>query len=201
MAVIALVRHGSTDWNKEGRMQGQLDIPLNQEGRAQAKALAMRLRSEEWDMIFASDLQRASETAAIIGDYLHIPVIRDARLREIYFGKIEGTTEAERIQQWGEKWYDMDLGKESEEVAGLRGASFVHEVAEKYPDRRVLVVSHGALLKATLGEILQEDINALDNTSVTMVVNTEGNWLCTLFNCTRHLDLFPTTTEKEWPCI
>lgn len=66
MTKIALIRHGSTAWNKEKRSQGQTDNPLDQEGREQALLLAVRLSEETWDAIYASDLERASETARII---------------------------------------------------------------------------------------------------------------------------------------
>lgn len=67
MTLIGLIRHGVTDWNYEYRAQGQVDIPLNDEGRRQAELLSKRMENEEWDYIYSSDLSRALETAEIIG--------------------------------------------------------------------------------------------------------------------------------------
>ncbi len=92
--LIGLVRHGKTDWNAEGKIQGQTDIPLNEEGKAQAIALANRLSGEEriWDAVVSSDLKRAFATAQIIAEKLGIPLLEsDSRLRERYFGEVEGT--------------------------------------------------------------------------------------------------------------
>ncbi|WP_330219294.1 histidine phosphatase family protein [Paenibacillus xylanivorans] len=68
MATIALIRHGSTSWNKEGRAQGNSDISLDQDGINQAELLATRLRSEDWNHIYSSTLARAKQTALIVGE-------------------------------------------------------------------------------------------------------------------------------------
>ena len=73
MTTIALIRHGQTNWNLEGRIQGQIDIPLNEQGRAQAHTLAERLKSKDFDAMISSDLARAQETAEILADKTGIP--------------------------------------------------------------------------------------------------------------------------------
>jgi broad specificity phosphatase PhoE len=112
MTEIGLIRHGITDWNQLEKMQGTSDIPLNDEGRDQARKLASRLHQDEkWDMIITSDLSRAKETGEIIGKKLDLPVsFVDKRIQEINLGEIEGTTEAERITRWGANWRELDLG-------------------------------------------------------------------------------------------
>src|SRR3954452_24611267 len=93
---LLLVRHGETDWNAEGRLQGHTDRPLNEYGRRQAKELAARLAGGHVDAIYASDLSRARETAEIVGERLGLTVVIDPDLRETNWGTWEGLTGDER---------------------------------------------------------------------------------------------------------
>lgn len=118
MIQLGLIRHGTTEWNLEGRMQGQMDTPLAEVGRVQAKSLANRLKYEAWDGIIASDLMRAHETALTIEKITGVPLLGvDARLRERAFGQLEGTTVQDRIAKWGEDWREREheLGLESDD--------------------------------------------------------------------------------------
>lgn len=111
---IGLVRHGLTDWNAQGKIQGQTDIPLNETGREQARLLAERLVQETapFDYVISSGLQRAEETASILADALQIPLLSPVEgLRERAYGLVEGTTPEEREQRWGAEWRKMDLGR------------------------------------------------------------------------------------------
>jgi probable phosphoglycerate mutase len=190
MTIIGLVRHGITDWNLEGKVQGHSDIPLNEEGRKQAQLLSQRMKGESWDFIYCSDLGRASETAQLIGEIKGVDVIMDKRLREVHCGLIEGTTEAERVKKWGYGWSKLDLGMESQQDVMARGVAFINDIVERHPDQRILVVSHFGLLGHTLKKLIpHEDIGEhLDNTSVTILKKGEHRWECELFNCTKHLD-------------
>ncbi|MFE6077645.1 histidine phosphatase family protein [Paenibacillus sp. NPDC057886] len=191
MTQIALIRHGSTAWNKEKRSQGQTDNPLDQEGREQALLLAARLSEETWDAIYASDLERASETARIIGDRLGIQEIHlDPRLREMGGGQVEGTTEAERVAQWGADWSDLDLGRELADAGTIRGSAALEDIVRQHPNGRVIVVSHGAILRNTLRGLVPElDVSAkLSNTSITRISWKTESWQCELYNCSVHLD-------------
>lgn len=191
MATIGLIRHGITEWNVLGRSQGISDIPLNEFGKQQAVALANRLSLEEkWDIIVTSDLIRAKETGQIIASKLNLPVsMFDERIREINCGEIEGTTEEERINKWGSNWRELNLGMEKFEVVSKRGYEFLTELATKYIDKRVLVVSHGALIGLTLQRLLPDKFMSthIENTSLTILINNESKWDCTLYNCTQHL--------------
>lgn len=192
MTTIGLVRHGITDWNELGKAQGVSDIPLNQIGRQQAFALADRLSLEQkWDVIITSDLSRAVETAQIISTTLQLPVsMHDERIREINCGEIEGTTEIERINKWGSNWREMDLGMEKYDLVSNRGSAFLEELVTIYKDKRVLVVSHGALIGLTLQRLLPEQFSktSINNTSITILTNIKNTWSCSLYNCTIHLD-------------
>src|SRR5215211_8136133 len=95
VTAILLARHGETDWNREGRFQGWADPPLNDAGRAQAQALAERLREMPFDAVYASDLRRAFETAEIVAASHGVPVTPDPGLREVDIGSWSGLTRAE----------------------------------------------------------------------------------------------------------
>ncbi|QLG37221.1 MULTISPECIES: histidine phosphatase family protein [unclassified Paenibacillus] len=193
MTQIALIRHGSTAWNKEKRSQGQTDNPLDQEGREQALLLAARLSEETWDAIYASDLERASETARIIGDRLGIQEIHlDPRLREMGGGQVEGTTEAERVAKWGADWNTLDLGRELADAGTIRGIAALEDIVRQHPNGKVIVVSHGAILRNTLRGLVPEiDVSAkLSNTSITRISWEAESWQCELYNCSAHLDSY-----------
>src|SRR5213078_2372373 len=96
MTTLLLVRHGETDWNAAGRLQGHTDRPLSDYGREQARRLADELSSEGVDAIYTSDLARARETAEIVAERLHLPVVLDPDLREKNWGTWEGLTSVER---------------------------------------------------------------------------------------------------------
>lgn len=189
MTKIGFIRHGSTHWNVEGKAQGWCNIPLNAEGVEGANLLANRLLSEDWDMIYSSDLLRAHQTANIIAEKIMKNVNLDSRLREIAGGLIEGTTEEERIQRWGKDWRKLDLGIESDDAVFARGLSFIDEICEKHPYDNVLIVSHGSFLKKVIKRILPDGSfeNPLLNTSITMLQKDKIGWHCPLFNCTKHL--------------
>ncbi len=157
MTTLWLVRHGQTDWNVEGRYQGQTDVPLNPAGLQQAYAVAAELTGKPFDAVFSSDLQRARVTAEVIARALRLPVQIDARLRENNQGQWEGQNyrhlvdcfqaemQARRDDPYGFRPPD---GESVAEVAA-RVAQAIDDVALAYPGGRVIIVSH-ALALATL---------------------------------------------------
>lgn len=188
MTTIALIRHGSTSWNKEGRAQGSSDISLDQDGIAQAQLLANRLRTEEWNHIYSSSLTRAKQTAMILGDAIGVEVRHDDRLKERSGGLIEGTTEQDRLQKWGENWRDLDLGLEPIEDVQQRAIQVLEEIHMNHPGDKVLVVSHGALVQFTFSHLFPDyPYQHLDNTSLTILKKIDNQWTCQLHNCTEHL--------------
>ncbi|MDO7905050.1 histidine phosphatase family protein [Paenibacillus sp. JX-17] len=189
--LVGLIRHGLTDWNALGRIQGQSDIPLNQEGRRQAALLAERLKQEpyEWHGVITSGLSRAYETGAIIAHSLDIPLLEpDVRLNERFYGQIEGMTQAEREGKWGTDWNLQELGQEKLEDLQLRGLAFMEEISKRSPDENLLVVSHGGFL-AQLYTALYKDkySERLGNLSLTILEKEDLNWAPLLYNCTKHL--------------
>jgi probable phosphoglycerate mutase len=189
MTRIGLIRHGITDWNIERRAQGQTDIPLNDTGRLQARALANRLMSEEWDYIISSDLSRAKETADILAGSLGLTVQTDYRLREMHCGEIEGTTIEERLHKWGEDWESLPLGIEDNNSIIDRGVAIISEIVETFKGKRILIVSHGALIGLTLKRLIPHDNTEehLHNTSITILKHNNSEWNCELYNCAKHI--------------
>src|SRR5690349_11779156 len=137
VATLLLVRHGETDWNAEGRLQGHTDRPLNDYGREQARRLAEQL--EQIDAVYASDLSRARETAEIVAGRLGLPVVIDPDLREKDWGTWEGLTSDERL--------GVEYAGETTEAHRDRVLAAVQRIAERHPGERVLVVTHGGCLR------------------------------------------------------
>ncbi|WP_419960182.1 histidine phosphatase family protein [Psychrobacillus sp. BM2] len=192
MTTIGFVRHGVTAWNKEGRAQGNTDVPLDEEGIQMAERAADRIQGEEWDLIYTSPLIRAKKTAEIIAAKLPgVDLFLDKRLGEIGGGIIEGTTEDERVAKWGPDWRNQDIGFEPEDVIISRGMSFIEEIKQKYPGKRVLVVSHGGFISRLLYALVPEGEFSRDigNTSVTIVELKDHENICHLFNCMKHLEV------------
>ncbi|RKP57040.1 histidine phosphatase family protein [Cohnella endophytica] len=187
---IGWVRHGITEWNQLGKIQGVTDIPLSREGVEQAHLLAERLSREEdrWDGIYCSDLLRAARTAEIISERLGIPLIKDGRLRERAFGAAEGTTLAERLSRWGENWRKLVPDQESDDDIYLRGNEFVRELTEKHAGESWLIVTHGSFLARMLQSLCSglDDFHLL-NMSLTVLEKQTDGWMPLLHNCTAHL--------------
>ena len=151
-----VVRHGETRWNVEGRIQGQGDSPLTEHGLAQAEAIAGRLARERFDVLVASDLGRAMQTAAPIAARCGLEVIADARLRERSFGEGEGLSYAEIDRRWPDIFTragttDPDRvipGGESRRQFHERVRAALEALAREHAGRRVAVVSHGGVVAA-----------------------------------------------------
>jgi broad specificity phosphatase PhoE len=139
MATLLLARHGETDWNASGRLQGHTDRPLNDYGRRQARELADRLADDDIAAIYASDLSRAKETAEIVGAELGLPVVIDSDLRERNWGSWEGLTPTERDA--------VAFEGETPRDHRDRLMRAVRRIAERHPGQRVLVVTHGGSMR------------------------------------------------------
>ncbi len=151
---LLVIRHGETAWNTEGRIQGHIDIPLNDKGRWQAERLAQALADEELHAIYSSDLERARDTAQAVADVLRQPLTQHTGLRERHFGRLEGHTQLEVAEQWpeeGRRWRERDpsYGPEGGETLQAfydRAVSVLTELAQRHPGENIAVVAHGGVL-------------------------------------------------------
>ena len=154
MTELLVVRHGETDYNRQLRFQGQVDVPLNATGHEQALRLARRLADEPFERLVASDLQRAWQTAEPLGTLRAQAATRLSGLREQAFGVVEGLTAPEiqaRHPELWEAWLRHDdafamPGGESTRQFHARVLAAVRELAEAHPGRRLVVVTHGGVL-------------------------------------------------------
>ncbi len=154
MKRFCLVRHGQTDWNLEGRLQGQSDVPLNQTGRTEARSLAEKLSGTPFKAIFSSDLARAWETAEIIAGALGVPITAERRLREINQGEWEGQLAEDIRASHDEYWEHRNVdaehfrppGGESVTEVAERVQAAMNQIASQYPTGEILIVSHGLAL-------------------------------------------------------
>ena len=152
---IIVWRHGRTAWNVAGRVQGQSDVPLDDVGRQQARSAAARLATLSPSRIVTSDLSRAADTAAALGDLCGVAVETDQRLREMGFGAREGLTWAEAWEQMPEgmrAWQNGDdsqiAGSEGRLDTGHRFAAALREYADGLGvDETIVVVAHGAVAR------------------------------------------------------
>jgi uncharacterized phosphatase len=172
--IVAFIRHGQTDWNREGLLQGSSDIPLNETGRAQARDAFMTLRSRPWDAVVSSPLQRARETAQIIAGGLDIPLgPAYPGLVERDYGALEGTSAAAAIERWPAREYP---DAESLDAVADRGEAALAAIVADYPDDAVLVVCHGTIIRYTLARLAGRPVPGIDNGSISMLRFEEGAW-------------------------
>ncbi|MDP2274411.1 MAG: histidine phosphatase family protein [Archangium sp.] len=156
MTTLWIIRHGETDWNVAGRLQGQLEVPLNEKGREQVLRLGARLAHEHattpFSALFTSDLGRARETASAIK--LGLPLLERKGLRERHFGVLSKLTPPEAEARHPESFArlrvrDPDFvpeGGESLTQMYERALAALREIARAWPDRHVLVVTHGGVI-------------------------------------------------------
>jgi broad specificity phosphatase PhoE len=166
VTTLLLVRHGETDWNAEGRLQGHTDRPLSEFGGRQTRRLADDLEDEELEAIYSSDLSRARETAEIVGERLGLPVVLDPDLREKDWGTWEGLTAVERDR--------VEFVGESTEAHRERILRALWRISERHPGGgRVLVVTHGGSMRRVQTETLGMAMPVVENC---------GRWACACEN-------------------
>ena len=179
--ILGLLRHGQTDWNIDLRLQGSTDIPLNDTGRTQARLAASSLNREDWDVIIASPLSRAKDTADIVALELGMNVVIVPELIERSFGVAEGLDHA----SWRKLYESHEVieGLESLEDLRTRTVQLLDLIAKEYSGKRVLAVSHGAFIRKVLnivtnGELPREG-ERLSNASLNRFMHADGTWAIT----------------------
>jgi 2,3-bisphosphoglycerate-dependent phosphoglycerate mutase len=158
MTELILIRHGETDWNRELRFQGHIDVPLNDIGHEQARRIAARLAAESVDLLVSSDLTRAQQTASSVAQHhlqaLPLVPVADAALREQCFGVIDGMRVADIKAQYPHEWaqwiqFEADFafsGGESTRQFHARVMASVRGLAQRHAGRTLVVVTHGGVL-------------------------------------------------------
>lgn len=190
--IIYLIRHGQTDWNVERRLQGHLDVPLNQVGLLQAEKVAKRFEKDSLDAIYSSDLRRARTTAEIIAAPHRLTVLLHRGLRERSYGPFEG-------KRWDEipefhAGFRSDLltgeGVESWQQMQRRAVKAVEDIISRHLGQRVAVVSHGGTINAILSYIEgdAEPRYRIANTAVTCLTCGTERWTISWINDASHWD-------------
>jgi broad specificity phosphatase PhoE len=168
VTTLLLVRHGETDWNADGRLQGQTDRPLTDYGRRQSTQLAAKLADEKLEAIYASDLARARETAEIVAERLRLPVMLDPDLREKDWGTWEGLTAVERDR--------VEFVGESTEAHQERTMRALRRIAEHHPGGRILVVTHGGSMRRIQTVALGLALPVVENCGVWRCASENGEF-------------------------
>ncbi|HSG42678.1 MAG TPA: histidine phosphatase family protein [Anaerolineales bacterium] len=151
MTKLCFVRHGQTDWNLEGRYQGQSDVPLNENGLKQAQSLIDTLNGHTFDAIYSSDLMRAKQTAQPIADKLGISMQIEPRLREINQGEWEGVLVDDIRARYAEIWSQRTVdpanvrppGGETVREVATRVYAALDDISRLFPMEQLLITSHG----------------------------------------------------------
>ncbi len=215
MTHIVLVRHGQTAWNREERFRGHADIPLDETGFAQAKAVSKRIASQ-WkpDAIYAGPLLRTIQTAEPTAKLFNLPVQSEPGLIDVNCGDWQGLTPDEVRQRWPNE-FDIYLhsprkfrfpGGESLEAARLRAFQRVHELTQEHLGETVMLVSHTALNRLILLSVLDKDSSGFwklgqDTCAINIFELEEDRIHLLLLNETSHLlslstDRDPTRASK-----
>jgi probable phosphoglycerate mutase len=198
---ILAIRHGETDWNREGRIQGHLDVALNATGAWQAARLAAALAEETLVAVYASDLCRTLATAQPLAHARGLPVVADRGLRERGFGLFEGLAHAEIARRWPaehERWRRRDPefgapGGETLDGFYARAIAAVERLAARHPGGTIAVVSHGGVMDCLYRAASRVALDAprtwqLGNTSINRLLYTASGFTLVGWSDASHLD-------------
>ena len=205
MLEIYFVRHGETEWNLKGMLQGKQNSPLTEKGRAQAAKLGEALKDVEFDGIYSSPMGRASLTAEIIRGKREQALFTIPALREMSFGEMEGLSKKEfqrlHPEQYKNLWEDALIydpsafkGETFKEVDERVMEGLDHLVKSHPNGGRILVVSHGMTLKNIFMHVWGHGLDNYwndpvpENTSLTVVSYRDGEYRMEDFSNTSHLD-------------
>jgi probable phosphoglycerate mutase len=210
---IIAVRHGETAWNVDTRIQGQLDIGLNDRGLWQAERVGKALAEESIDRIYSSDLQRAHTTAQAIARHATNPTAREVQLhtglRERSFGTFEGETWADIAEKWPDesrRWKQRDPhfappGGETPTQLLARVQATVDDIASRHPGEHIVLVAHGGVMDMLYRLATRQELHAprtwhLGNAAINRLLWTPDGLNLVGWGDARHLedDLLDETT-------
>jgi probable phosphoglycerate mutase len=198
---VLAIRHGETAWNVDGRIQGQLDVPLNVTGRWQVHRLALAMAEEDIAAVYSSDLLRALETAQAVARGSGDPVVTDTGLRERGFGTFEGMSYAEINERWpdmGERWRRRDPtfgapGGETLNDFYARSIAAASRLAALHPGQTIALVSHGGVMDCLYRAATRVALDAprswqLGNAAINRLLYTPQGFTLVGWSDTYHLD-------------
>ena len=201
---LILIRHGESTWNRERRIQGQLDPPLSEQGHEQARRVAGRLARRRVEALYTSDLLRASQTAAPIATALGVEARPMKELREIFLGDWEGLHTDELAQRFPEAWdawtrepsWDVVPRGEGASAFEARVASALEHLFESHSQGDAIVVTHGGVIQIALHSVVGRPSHGLfpfriSNGSVSIVERRNGRMVIATVNDTSHLEGSP----------
>src|SRR5690606_22604597 len=171
-STLALVRHGRTEWNRLGLSQGRSDIPLDEVGQEQARAVAAMLADEEWDTVITSTAARAVGTGRIIAAHLGVSTATPVpALVERSYGAAEGLSRAHAEARWPDGPYP---GLAALAAVAARGRRALDSIAAAHPSCRIVVVAHGALIRAVLADLSGAPVPRILNGAVSEIEWSHG---------------------------
>ena len=198
---ILAIRHGETAWNVDTRIQGQLDLPLNDVGRWQAEQVARAVASEGLHAVYSSDLARARETAEAVSRSTGLPLVLDTGLRERAFGVFQGRTFAEIEAEWPDaamRWRKRDptFGPDGGEALAQfydRCVAAAARIAAAHPGETIALVAHGGVMDCLYRAATRVDLQAprswlLGNASINRLLYTPEGFTLVGWSDTGHLD-------------
>ncbi len=209
---IIAVRHGETAWNVDARIQGQLDVGLNDTGRWQARRVGQALAGEAISAVYSSDLGRAHETALSIAEVTGVAVFSDEGLRERGFGMFEGRTFDEIHQTWpdhAQNWrkripeWEPPEGGESLLQLRERVTRTVHTLASRHTGEQIVVVAHGGVLDTLYRVATGQEVNSprtwqLPNGAINRLLWTPGGLTLVGWSDTQHLEHEPDDQDTAF---
>jgi broad specificity phosphatase PhoE len=198
---MILVRHGQSTWNREHRIQGQLDPPLSDEGRRQAELLGRRLAGRRLAGFYTSDLKRAFETAGAIARVVDLKPEPTPGLREIFLGEWEGLRTEEIAKRFPDAWarwgeeadWDLVPGGEGAASFEARVMATLDEILDRHSHGDVLVVSHGGVIQVALHRVIGRPSRGLfpfkiQNASISLIEARDGRVVIAGSNDVAHLE-------------
>jgi probable phosphoglycerate mutase len=196
-----LIRHGSSTWNEEGRIQGQLDPPLSDKGREQVQRLAQRFHGKTAAALYSSDLQRARQTADALGEAIGREPELLPELREVALGEWEGLNREEIMSRYPADWerwtaepsWDVVPGGEGTAAFEARVGRALETLRQRHQSGRVVLVTHGGVIQVALLRVLGGSSNGLfsftiQNTSLTVLQGSSQRLVVGRVNDTCHLE-------------